>query len=603
MTRDSVCEDRRDFMKAVGVAAAGTAVGASVTASASTGYSHVVCVSDSHLGAPKANDSAFLQFVNDDLPSIDPDLLVVNGDVIEMWTRGMSSSLLQYNDFTTHLEDLEASGTDVAVTAGNHDWRLLDVGRSDYDAATLSSPWGIVSEFRFASGGREFVAVHGHQGDPLQEQPMMELLCLGSDDFGKAIWDFYQRKDDWSDAESGVVGEVNGVSVAADDGSFESVGFSNSYDDPVVVASPASDDGPDPVHLRVRDVTGSGFEMTCEEWQYLDGSHTTEDGYYLALETGTHTLPDGTTVEVGRVKTDESWSSVELTAGFDATPALFTQSQTYNTGNLTGGSEPIVTRTRDLTPGGFEVRVQEEEAGDDHATEQIGYVAVEPGTGSNDGTAFEAGLTADTVTDSTHTIWWSNDYDSTPAFVADLASYDGLDPAGLRYGILDQYGVDVYVEEEQSADDETDHYTERVSYLSFASTGSIRSAHSTSTSNWWDGVTQDAFDAWDDVTAGSGILDDVVTTDPSMMAGLEAKGAATEGVVTSNLLDQFSRFVVFGHTHVPDKGDRYANSGSWTDRGGASLDGTDSKTNTFVEILDGDVSVKSWSSDGITTLY
>jgi UDP-2,3-diacylglucosamine pyrophosphatase LpxH len=603
MPPDQVHEDRRDFMKAVGVAAVGTAVGASATASAATDYSHVVCASDSHLGAPKANDDAFLQFVNDDLPSIAPDLFVLNGDVVEMWTRGISSSLLQYNDFTTHLEDLEASGIDVVLTAGNHDWRLLEVGRSDYDAATLSSPWGVVSEFQFTSGGREFVAVHGHQGDPLQEQPMMELLCLGSDDFGKAIWDFYQDKNNWSDAKSGLVGEVGALSVSADGGSFESASFTNSLDDPVVVTSPASYDGSQPVHPRVRSVSGSGFEVTLEEWQYLDGGHVTEDVYYLGLAVGTHTLPDGTTVEVGRVKTDHTWSSVELTAGFDATPAVFTESQTYNTNNLAGGSEPIVTRTRNAGPGGFEVRVQEEEAGDDHATETIGYVAVEPGTGTNDGTPFEAGVTPDTVTDDTHTVWFDTDFASAPACVADLQSYDGPDPAALRFTYLDQYGVDLFVEEEASSDDETSHTSERVSYLAFESTGGVYSAHTTTHSNWWDWVTQDAYDAWDGFTSDSDIISDVVTGDPSMMAGLESKGAATDGVVTSNLLDQYSRYVVFGHTHVPDKGDRYVNSGAWTDRGGASLDGSDSETNTFVEIVDGDVSVKSWSSTGTTTLY
>lgn len=56
--------NRRDLMKAAGVAAGTVALAsASGRVLASTEHSHVVAASDSHLGAPKANEAEFLDFV------------------------------------------------------------------------------------------------------------------------------------------------------------------------------------------------------------------------------------------------------------------------------------------------------------------------------------------------------------------------------------------------------------------------------------------------------------------------------------------------------------------------------------------------------------
>jgi hypothetical protein len=47
-----------------------------------------------------------------------------------------------------------------------------------------------------------------------------------------------------------------------------------------------------------------------------------------------------------------------------------------------------------------------------------------------------------------------------------IASYDGGDYAGLRYQNLGSNSVELKVEEEESADSETNHTTEAVSFLS-----------------------------------------------------------------------------------------------------------------------------------------
>jgi len=57
-----------------------------------------------------------------------------------------------------------------------------------------------------------------------------------------------------------------------------------------------------------------------------------------------------------------------------------------------------------------------------------------------------------------------------PYFLAQIQTFDGGDPAGLRYRVSSGK-VQVMVEEEQSADSETAHTSEVVGWVAFASSG------------------------------------------------------------------------------------------------------------------------------------
>lgn len=242
------------------------------------------------------------------------------------------------------------------------------------------------------------------------------------------------------------------------DDPWQTFSLSNSYDAPVVLAKPPSFAGTHPCHTRLRNVTDAGFECRIEEWEYLDGGHYEETVGSLAVESGTHTLADGTTVAVGRVVTDDSWVSVTFDRSFSVAPVVVTQAQTGR------GGDSIVTRIRNVSTDGFEVRLQEEETGGAHYHETIGYVAIEPGTGSIDGTPFEATVVPDTVHDDWAGLTFERQY-TDPVFVAGVGSFDGPNTCGLRYRNLTETGVEVKIEEEQSADDETGHVTEDVGYV------------------------------------------------------------------------------------------------------------------------------------------
>ena len=256
-----------------------------------------------------------------------------------------------------------------------------------------------------------------------------------------------------------VPGETGALTVRQPDTTTgHTVSLARTYENPVVVIKPVGFEGHQPVHVRLGDVSSGEFTFRIEEWDYLDGAHITERLFYLVVESGSHTLADGTTVQAGTIAGDHRFRGVAFPTAFATRPVVFTQSQTYR-----GGHE-IVTRNRRVSTSGFDTRVQEEEGRDGwHTTERIGYVATEPTTA----TGFEIGRTPDTVTDDPFRIGFENDYDSVQ-FLADMQTTDGTDTAELRYRGLTSSSATLFVEEERSADRETGHITEAVGYLATA---------------------------------------------------------------------------------------------------------------------------------------
>jgi uncharacterized protein YkwD len=93
----------------------------------------------------------------------------------------------------------------------------------------------------------------------------------------------------------------------------------------------------------------------------------------------------------------------------------------------------------------------------------VGYLAVEPGSGTLNGRAFEAGTRND-VPGSWRTIEFGGTY-SDPVLLAALQTFRGANTCGVRYRNLTESSVEVKVEEERSRDAETAHLGERVGYL------------------------------------------------------------------------------------------------------------------------------------------
>ena len=265
-----------------------------------------------------------------------------------------------------------------------------------------------------------------------------------------------------------VLGETGSIVLAqrsADQ--WHTIDLEGEYVNPVVIVGPASHNGGQPAVARVRNAGSDSFQVQIDEWNYLDGRHIRERVGYLVVEAGTYTLPGGAKLEAGVLSTDHTWHAQQFEVEFDSAPILFSQAQTYN------GSDAVVTRQRNISADRFEVRLQEEQALGEHTNESVGYVAIEAGTGTAAGGVFEIGATRDNVNHRWRGQRFAERYHRTPVLLASMQTFDGSDPAAVRYRGLGRRGVQFQIEEEQSQDHEIRHTTEVVGYAVFGAAGEL----------------------------------------------------------------------------------------------------------------------------------
>ena len=273
--------------------------------------------------------------------------------------------------------------------------------------------------------------------------------------------------------DSYVVVEAGTVKV---DHNTVSVQLDHSFTNPVVFALTPTTRGGQEVAVRISNITGNSFDVRLDEGSYRDGPHLVETLSYVVVEAGRHELADGTIIEAGTIRSNnlspQGFESVSFSSSFDAAPAVLTQVQSLN------DSSQVWTRQQGKTDSGFKVAMQEAEAfnGGGHATETIGWLAIETGAGEAGGLAFEAGSTSAAVNHNGYHLEFDGSYGSAPLFLGSISSYIGADPASLRQTSIDSGGVSVFVQEDQSNDSEVRHYREKVDYLVIESAGQLMSS-------------------------------------------------------------------------------------------------------------------------------
>jgi hypothetical protein len=216
--------------------------------------------------------------------------------------------------------------------------------------------------------------------------------------------------------------------------------------DAVVPLGPPTHNGGDPgvARMQPREDAACPYQVRFAEWDYRardfnDLWHKPEQISYLSLSPGVYTMDDGSVWEVGSFEHwgNGVWKTVSFQSGFASAPALFLTIQTAN------GTETTTARARIVAPDSFDAAMFEEEylMGGGHATETIGEVAI-----------------------------YHPDADSSPS-VEGTATIDGAEvPYALHrtwvnhtWAAMD--GIELYLEEEQSVDDEVAHKDEMVDVL------------------------------------------------------------------------------------------------------------------------------------------
>jgi len=237
------------------------------------------------------------------------------------------------------------------------------------------------------------------------------------------------------------------------------VPFNKSYDDPVVVAKPMSYKESAPAVTRVRNVSGDGFEIRVQEWDYLDGSHVNETVSYIVMESGSHTLSDGTIVEAGTF-TANNYHSISFLSSFNQAPVVLAGVASYNDEKAAAG------RIGNVSPIGFDFKLQEQEANSNaHVNETIAYIAWEPSAGDINGYSYEVANTMEVVGDAFYHIVFARTFLSDPAFVGDMQTLNGWDTANVRWQNKTVSGIEVKIHEETSREDEKAHDAEVFGYI------------------------------------------------------------------------------------------------------------------------------------------
>ncbi|MCP4943452.1 MAG: hypothetical protein GY924_15960 [Planctomycetaceae bacterium] len=243
---------------------------------------------------------------------------------------------------------------------------------------------------------------------------------------------------------------------------WQTIQLEHTYDNPAIAFGPLSFHGSHESTIRIRNVTATSFDVRIQEWNFLDGWHTTEEAGFMVFESGVHTLPDGTVIAAGvNENADSSWQDIQFGHDFETTPVVISQTTTMSE------FDAVVTRQQNITPTGFSMMLQEEEANGDHDNEHASWIAIAtPQTA--DSPEISAYTTDHSVTHRRSTLSFNATAGTAPVVLAAMQSFAGSDTANLRFDNLGQDTLQVWVDEERSLDRETRHAAEAVGVVALS---------------------------------------------------------------------------------------------------------------------------------------
>ncbi|MEM7670546.1 MAG: hypothetical protein AAF317_15655, partial [Pseudomonadota bacterium] len=252
------------------------------------------------------------------------------------------------------------------------------------------------------------------------------------------------------------LGEAGSLDVTQDSATqWHSVLFAEMIVDPIVVLGPVTTNDDDPVTVRVRNVSDSGFEFQLDEYDYLDGVHGEESVSWLAIARGNHTLSNGLSL-VADTSSAESGSFTSVSFGSSLLdPVVLHQVSSVN------DADAVSSRVRSVDGTGFEAELREQEAGTSHAAETLSWIAIESGTGGG----IEVGRSGDAVGHAADAFVFNEAFAEAPVLLGDIQTRDGRDTSTLRLSAQSSTGFEAYIDEEQSSDTEINHTNEIIGWL------------------------------------------------------------------------------------------------------------------------------------------
>ena len=240
----------------------------------------------------------------------------------------------------------------------------------------------------------------------------------------------------------------------------------------------------DPADVRVRNITTSGFQIAQIEPDGSDGMTPEVTVDYIAIETGLHQLPGGSTIEVGTITTDAfvKHSSVSGSSRKEAislassyiNPSIIAEIQATN--NPIDSPVFYTAAVDDVTGNGFTLALDRAEVnvGSVSNAETISYLAVESGTLASFQSLQDKTITFESINFSTTTgegygncssTSLNGTYSNDPLVVSGKTNRAGNNGGWVRRCSIDSTSVGLLVDEDVSNDLEIRHIVETVSAI------------------------------------------------------------------------------------------------------------------------------------------
>ncbi len=268
---------------------------------------------------------------------------------------------------------------------------------------------------------------------------------------------FYSIKGSVSpqEVQTKVVGESGNIDLV--DHRWRRIQLNGQFQNPVVIAGPATTNDPTASVVRVRNVNSNSFEIRIENWDYSPEAHGAESVGYLVVESGRHELADGTKLIAGNGYLNHRFRRIGFGEHFDNPPVVFSQVIS------TRGESTVTQRIQSVKTGSFETVLQEEEGNDKtHSFERFSWVAIEQVDSDVNDLLVKSG---DIVNHKTKQLQFSKGFDNPPVFIANTQTRAGTDPATVRIHSLNHERATIFFQEETSADAETIHVPEQLGFL------------------------------------------------------------------------------------------------------------------------------------------
>jgi len=162
----------------------------------------------------------------------------------------------------------------------------------------------------------------------------------------------------------------------------------SSYKDPVVIGTVTTQNGGDPVFVKIHSVDTGKATYSLSEFNYKDGAHVEETLHFIVIEKGAHVIAivsgvyyvleaGKTTINAGTPSKSGSGQIIKLLTNFDRQPYIFGALQTNDNSN-----PPAITRISNVNSTGdyFYAKIQYEEElmanNTANPAEKFGYLAI-----------------------------------------------------------------------------------------------------------------------------------------------------------------------------------------------------------------------------------